>query len=547
MLKVNSKNKAKSLISSGNIDFSSSWSFSSEDGNKLLGENGNDWTKFSSVHLAENPDIESNTKNKYAYPIGKLKGNILTIYRGGVIAAKQAAAGARGASKNTEIFNLASTLLDMINKKMDTADKKCPDCGTIISEDDKKCPNCNIDLCGSKKKKKKDSIEKIEQRYDFYDFTDNDWMVEKLQKTPEGYLTGRARVTNIGVFPYVNNDGTVRRELRLPEEVFSFESFNSLKSKPVTNNHPDTKINVDNIKEYQVGFIGDEIRTDPYFLSAPITITDKATINEIEQRGKKGLSCGYMVSLDETPGVFLGMPYDAIQRNIKYNHVAVVDKGRAGDLAVLKLDNCNIAYRLVGDSQNNLNKEGFMPELNLKEIKIDGVNYQAEAEVVKTYHQEKTRADQEKDRADKLQEGLSKTEAERDNLKAKVDLLEKELKENKLDESKIQKAVEKKLNLLTAAYELGIEIKVDAAEIDIQKTIIMRAFPDAKLDGKDQLYIDGRFDGALELLKKQKSNENSIPFSSLPLNTDGEVYNVDANKARMEMIKRMQNRHKMAD
>lgn len=42
--------------------------------------------------------------------------------------------------------------------------------------------------------------------------------------TEEGYLVDRPILTTIGIFEYTNPDGTIRRELRLPEEVFKEES-----------------------------------------------------------------------------------------------------------------------------------------------------------------------------------------------------------------------------------------------------------------------------------------------------------------------------------
>ena len=42
----------------------------------------------------------------------------------------------------------------------------------------------------------------------------------RAQRTPQGFLRAPAWVTRVGVFPYRRADGTVQRELRLPEEVF---------------------------------------------------------------------------------------------------------------------------------------------------------------------------------------------------------------------------------------------------------------------------------------------------------------------------------------
>ena len=51
------------------------------------------------------------------------------------------------------------------------------------------------------------------------------WMATPFIRTTEGFLTGRAIVTSIGVFTYQYADGTVLRELRLPEEVFSRQAW----------------------------------------------------------------------------------------------------------------------------------------------------------------------------------------------------------------------------------------------------------------------------------------------------------------------------------
>jgi len=43
----------------------------------------------------------------------------------------------------------------------------------------------------------------------------------KMERTKEGYLRGQAVVSRSGVFSYMNMDGTIRGELRHPEEVFN--------------------------------------------------------------------------------------------------------------------------------------------------------------------------------------------------------------------------------------------------------------------------------------------------------------------------------------
>ena len=50
--------------------------------------------------------------------------------------------------------------------------------------------------------------------------------VPRAYFTPEGYLKDRPILTSCGIFEYMDN-GKVRRELRLPEDVFSPESLKS--------------------------------------------------------------------------------------------------------------------------------------------------------------------------------------------------------------------------------------------------------------------------------------------------------------------------------
>ena len=64
--------------------------------------------------------------------------------------------------------------------------------------------------------------------------------------------------------------------------------------------------------------------------STKITVTDAETISKIESGKQVELSCGYDLDLIEESGSYNGEHYDAIQTNIKYNHVASVKAGRAG-------------------------------------------------------------------------------------------------------------------------------------------------------------------------------------------------------------------------
>lgn len=136
--------------------------------------------------------------------------------------------------------------------------------------------------------------------------------------TKEGYLIDHPIVTSTGIFEYHNPDGSVRRELRLPEEVFDEKSLKSYKGKPIIITHEAGYISKDNVDEEIIGTILSEGYRDGNDVRVEIIIHDT---NAMKSCGVKELSLGYDLDLDETPGEWEGQPYDAIQRNIGINHL----------------------------------------------------------------------------------------------------------------------------------------------------------------------------------------------------------------------------------
>lgn len=114
---------------------------------------------------------------------------------------------------------------------------------------------------------------------------------------------------------------------RPEEEVFSPACMASFEGKPVTEDHPDLPegVSAENIREYQKGHAQNIRRgkgPQKNLLLADLVITDPETIRHIRE-GKREISCGYTYTLAEENGRF-------VQREIRGNHIAVVDRGRAG-------------------------------------------------------------------------------------------------------------------------------------------------------------------------------------------------------------------------
>ena len=153
--------------------------------------------------------------------------------------------------------------------------------------------------------------------------------------TQEGYFVDTPIVTSVGIFEYANPDGTVRRELRLPEHVFEPESLASYETKPVIVTHDANWVTERNAREEQIGTILSKGIKDGSDVRAKIVIH---AIREVEKSGLRELSLGYRLDLDETPGTWNGQKYDAVQKNIRINHLALVKDARAGEKARLNLD-----------------------------------------------------------------------------------------------------------------------------------------------------------------------------------------------------------------
>jgi hypothetical protein len=384
---------------------------------------------------------------------------------------------------------------------------------------------------------------KAVQRWDSYDPAK--WMTTPFTKTPEGFLAGRAIVTSVGVFTYRNKDSTVSRELRPPDEVFALESLESMKLKPMANDHPAEKITADNAKVYQVGSLGNNPSdwissyaalnpksaegergssgTDGFHVAIDMTINDIAAVIDVES-GKCSLSMGYECKLEPAPpgATWCGIAYDGVQREIRYNHCAIVDRARAGDAARIRMDSVD-AVRIdqTGESPKPIQEGNTM---GMKKINLDGVEYEGEEKLVQSYIDQKKRADAadqalQDAKADHAK-ALSAIEGDRDSHKDRADKAEKDLREAKsltADPKRIDEAVQAKVILMDAANRAGVEIKADMSDTDIKKAVITAMYPTAKLDGRDEVYITARFDSAVEDLDNRADKESrAVSGGSLP-------------------------------
>lgn len=98
--------------------------------------------------------------------------------------------------------------------------------------------------------------------------------MDQTYYTDEGYLVDHPIVTTCGIFEYKNDDGSTRRELRLPENVFDKKSLESYKGKPIIITHDAGEVDKENVRREQIGTIMSEGYRDGDSVRCEIIIHD---------------------------------------------------------------------------------------------------------------------------------------------------------------------------------------------------------------------------------------------------------------------------------
>ena len=316
----------------------------------------------------------------------------------------------------------------------------------------------------------------------------------RMTMTDEGYLTGSARVARIGVQAYQDGSGGIRREYRPTAEVFSADAIASFRNVPITMGHPAERlVTADNAKRLSVGFVGENLRVDGEWLVMPITITDAETISQIES-GTVQLSGGYLSDVRDEAGEYNGEVYDAVQTNIRGNHVAIVQQARAGADARLNLD---AADAVAVNDQHKLEVHTDMAD-NTVTVRVDGIEYQAAPEIERHITKQA-------ERIDALSTEAEQAKADAETCKAKADAATEELEAIKAErtDEKIRDAARARVELeRTAAKVLGDDAELgDKTDREIQEAVVRAVHKDAKLDEATDVYVQARFDAAVDTHK----------------------------------------------
>lgn len=327
-----------------------------------------------------------------------------------------------------------------------------------------------------------------------------------------------AYLSRVGVQEYTREDGSVQREYRPDDEVFSDASIASAVDAVVTDFHCGM-VNPANYREVTVGHVSGSPMParDGDYLGASMVILDAREIALIDAGERVENSCGYDCTLDMTPGVSpAGEAYDAVQRNIQINHVALLPSGygRAGEAVKLRLDASDARVMRL-DSKGNAApfqalpaKDSSMTVKRKDEGEVPTVDpAKADAEVCATcgapvdaegkYVAPVTDAAPPADAEPKM-DALRKENAK---LQAKLDAATEKL-EARADSKGASEAARERSSAERTAMKAGVpESKLDSLDLNaLKREVIAKVFPQRKLDGRDEHYVEAVYDSAREIL-----------------------------------------------
>jgi hypothetical protein len=173
-------------------------------------------------------------------------------------------------------------------------------------------------------------------------------LTRQPKRTPQGFLEVDGDIARPGIYEYRGADGNVIRELKPPEVLeASLAAYDALS---ITVGHPRRDgelipVTADNVRAHEVGTVRGPARMEAGRAVATLVIKDAKAIRDVEA-GRRELSPGYAVDLDETPGAdkrwaYPSNPegrYDTVARRIVPNHLALVDYARGGPQMRLRMD-----------------------------------------------------------------------------------------------------------------------------------------------------------------------------------------------------------------
>ena len=288
------------------------------------------------------------------------------------------------------------------------------------------------------------------------------------RRTSDGSMVAFARCARAGCQDYagyeVGKPDMAKVTIYRPEgEVFSRDSMASFASAPVTLQHPPVAVTADNWKNYAVGDVGEDVVRDGETVRVPLIVRDAKTVSKIAA-GTREISMGYTCDLSWEDGTAPdGTAYQAVQRNIRINHLAIVDSARGGPS--LK----------IGDA-----------DMTIKKITFDGLPLEitdaGEAALAKLQSQiadGKTKLADAETKVATLATEVATKDAEIATLKA-------QLADAKVTPAQLRDAAKAFALVVDQATKLGVKVSDEMGEAELRRSAVNLKVGDAAKGWNDE-------------------------------------------------------------
>lgn len=319
--------------------------------------------------------------------------------------------------------------------------------------------------------------------------------VGAVRRTGDGYLVADAKVARTGIQEYLGAeigrpDMQVVRLYRPPEEVFSDATLRSFAHRPMTNDHPPVMVDASNWKDYAIGQTGEEVTHDSKTVRVPMVLMDHAAIKDWEA-GKRELSQGYEAEIVWDAGVTPdGEPYDAVQRNIRNNHLALVRRGRAGS-------DFRIGDGRAPDGRDRGTTHNYEVQnmtTNTRTILVDGLSVETTDAGVQAITKLQSQLQDSQTALSRATADHTAALALKDAEIAKKDATIDDLQGKVLTDAALDARVQARGDLVATAKRIHDADYTGKSDADVRKAAVVGKLGDAAIAGKPDAYIEARFD-----------------------------------------------------
>ena len=310
--------------------------------------------------------------------------------------------------------------------------------------------------------------------------------------TDSGALIVPCRISRTGTQKYLAKElglkdldpNEVIEVHRAEEEVFNAESINSMRSLPVTVLHPKEPVTPENASEYQVGMIEGLPVKDEDTLAGTLVINNVKGLEAIEG-GTEELSLGYSCDIVLKDGEYH-------QRNIRGNHLAIVPRGRAGNV-------CRISDAALEASDEEVKEGDVVVESRIGDEAMMLLMQSVMSEKIKVADAKAELENTVKDLVEK-QEALS---LEVNDAKEKhvadsetIANLEEEVKQAK---SITDAEIMDRCAVISKAEVILGDVDKTLSALEIKMQVVSKRYPEIPLEDQSPEFVDGLFASVKEV------------------------------------------------